>query len=487
MHRIAAAAVVAAILISLPTLFVRPAVAQVDGQEANQGDGGAASAEDGADGGLISLSDIRENAAPIPWYQRALSILGLGVIIALGWAISEKRGAIPWRVVGWGLSLQLVFGLFVLKTDIGKAIFEGLNTLVTKLLGFTGEGSEFIFQNLTGAESPWIVTFAFGVLPTIIFFSSLMAVLYHLGLMQKIVQVIAGLMQKTMGTSGSETLSVAANIFVGQTEAPLLVKPFVDKMTRSELNAVMVGGFATVAGGVLAAYVKMFEGVFSDMAGHLIAASVMSAPAAMVIAKVMMPETEESPTASGAKMTVEKIDTNVIDAAARGAGEGLMLALNVAAMLLAFIALVALANFVLGLPSEAINALAGGDVVPVLTMERILGWVFWPLAFVMGVPMQDCTAVATLLGEKIVLNEFVAYAHLADSLKAGTELSYRSVVIATYALCGFANFGSIAIQIGGIGGIAPERRGDIAKLGLRAMIGGTLAACMTATVAGALL
>jgi CNT family concentrative nucleoside transporter len=265
------------------------------------------------------------------------------------------------------------------------------------------------------------------------------------------------------------------------------VKPFVDDMTKSELNAVMVGGFATVAGGVLAAYVKMFEGVFSDMAGHLIAASVMSAPAAMVIAKVMLPETEESPTAAGASLEVEKVDANFIDAAARGAGEGLQLALNVAAMLLAFIALVALVNFLIGLPSELINLVAGGDVVPVLTMERILGWIFWPLAFVMGVPTQDCAAVATLLGEKLVLNEFVAYAHLSEQLRGGVELSYRSVVIATYALCGFANFGSIAIQIGGIGGIAPDRRHDIAKLGMRAMIGGTLAACMTATVAGVLL
>jgi len=444
-------------------------------------------AGEAAGDGPIALGDIRERAAPVPWYQRVLSLFGLLVIVALGWAASTDRSKVPWRVIGWGLSLQILFGLFVLKTDVGRKIFEVLNDGVMKLLGFTAEGSDFIFQNLTGQASGWLVTFAFGVLPTIIFFSSLMAVLYHLGVMQKLVAVIAWAMQRTMGTSGSETLSVAANIFVGQTEAPLMVKPFVDKMTRSELHAVMVGGFATVAGGVLAAYVKMFEGVFSDMAGHLIAASVMSAPAAMVVAKVMMPETEESPTAAGAALKVEKIDSNVIDAAARGAGEGLQLALNVAAMLLAFIALVALMNFVIGLPSEGINAIAGSEVVPVLTMEMMLGWVFWPLAFVMGVPVQDCTQIATLLGEKLVLNEFVAYAHLSDILKGGHELSYRSVVIATYALCGFANFSSIAIQIGGIGGIAPSRRHDIAKLGMRAMIGGTLAACMTATVAGALL
>lgn len=457
-----------------------------DGQPASETDSEGTGATDD-EPGAISLSDIRDRAAPVPWYQRALSLFGLLVIVGIGWVASTDRSQIPWRVIGWGLSLQLLFGLFVLKTDIGRAIFDGLNIAVVKLLGFTTQGSDFIFQNLQGQASGWLVTFAFGVLPTIIFFSSLMAVLYHLGVMQKLVAVIAWAMQRTMGTSGSETLSVAANIFVGQTEAPLMVKPFVDKMTRSELHAVMVGGFATVAGGVLAAYVKMFEGVFSDMAGHLIAASVMSAPAAMVVSKVMMPETEESPTAGGANLSVEKIDANFVDAAARGASEGLMLALNVAAMLLAFIALVALVNFLVGLPSEAVNAVAGTDVVPVLTMEMILGWVFWPLAFLMGVPVQDCAQIATLLGEKLVLNEFVAYAHLSDLLKGGTQLSYRSVVIATYALCGFANFGSIAIQIGGIGGIAPNRRSDIAKLGMRAMIGGTLAACMTATVAGALL
>jgi CNT family concentrative nucleoside transporter len=461
-----------------------PVLAQEEGQGATA-ENEDAGAEQGTE--AIALSDIRDSAQPVPWYQRALSLIGLLAIVGLGWMASTDRKRVPWRVIGWGLSLQILFGLFVLKTDVGRRIFEVLNDAVMKLLGFTAEGSEFIFRNLTGQASGWLVTFAFGVLPTIIFFSSLMAVLYHLGVMQKLVAGIAWAMQKTMGTSGSETLSVAANIFVGQTEAPLMVKPFVDKMTRSELHAVMVGGFATVAGGVLAAYVKMFEGVFSDMAGHLIAASVMSAPAAMVVSKVMMPETEESPTAAGADLKVEKIDANFIDAAARGAGEGLQLALNVAAMLLAFIALVALVNFLIGLPFVALNYYVGYDIVPIVTMEMILGWIFWPLAFVMGVPFQDCAQIATLLGEKLVLNEFVAYAHLSDLLREGSDLSYRSVVIATYALCGFANFGSIAIQIGGIGGIAPDRRSDIAKLGMRAMIGGTLAACMTATVAGALL
>jgi CNT family concentrative nucleoside transporter len=482
-YRLAAALSVAAIFSTLAPPSVR--AQDAGAEESVAGDDQTASAGDS--GVATSLRDIRESARPVPWYQRAISLLGLLVIVGLGWLASTDRKRVPWRIIGWGLSLQILFGLFVLKTDLGRSIFEVLNDGVMKLLGFTAEGSEFIFQNLRGEASGWLVTFAFGVLPTIIFFSSLMAVLYHLGVMQKLVAGIAWAMRRTMGTSGSETLSVAANIFVGQTEAPLLVKPFVDRMTRSELHAMMVGGFATVAGGVLAAYVKMFEGVFTDMAGHLIAASVMSAPAAMVVAKVMLPETEESSTTAGADLKVEKIDANFIDAAARGAGEGLMLALNVAAMLLAFIALVALVNFLLGLPFEAINAIAGSDVVPVITMEMVLGWVFWPVAFVMGVPFEDCTTIATLLGEKLVLNEFVAYAHLSDMLRTGTDLSYRSVVIATYALCGFANFSSIAIQIGGIGGIAPGRRSDVASLGLRAMIGGTLAACMTATVAGSIL
>ena len=317
--------------------------------------------------------------------------------------------------------------------------------------------------------------------------SALMAVLYHAGIMQRFVAVIAWVMQRTMRTSGSETLSAAANIFVGQTEAPLVVRPYLDKMTRSELMAIMVGGFATVAGGVLAAYVGMLQHVFEDIAGHLIAASVMSAPAALMIAKVMQPETEESETAKGATLTLEKVDANVVEAAARGASEGLMLALNVGAMLLAFVALVALANALLAAPVEAYNYFSHSAITPV-TLEQILGVVFWPIALMMGVDPSECATVAGFLGEKIVLNEFVSYLHLGETLQTSPgSLSPRSVVITTYALCGFANFSSIAIQVGGIGSIAPERRADVARLGLRAMLGGALAACMTAAVAGLLL
>jgi len=460
-----------------------PAVAQDAGPEATV-DGGA---QAGGDPEGIDLEELRAEAGPVAWWQRGLSVLGLGAMLLIAWGMSSHRRRVPWRVVGWGVGLQLLFALFVLKTPVGLALFRWLNDAVKKLLSFTDAGSSFIFQELGESEpSRWLATFAFGVLPTIIFFSSFMAVLYHLGIMQRGVKGLAWAMRRTMGTSGSETLSASANIFVGQTEAPLVVKPYVQTMTKSELNAVMVGGFATVAGGVLAAYVGMLKDYFPDIAGHLIAASVMSAPAALVVAKVMLPETQHSPTAGEVELEVEKVDVNVIDAAARGATEGLKLALNVAAMLLAFLALVAMINYLLGLPTEAINAAAGEEVVGKLTLEKLLGWIFWPIAFLMGVPPQDCTAVASLLGEKMVLNEFVAYKHLGDELRNGSSLDHRSIVIATYALCGFANFGSIAIQLGGIGGIAPDRRHDLAKLGLRAMVGGTLAANMTACVAGLL-
>ncbi len=395
--------------------------------------------------------------------------------------MSSHRKKVPWRIVGWGIGLQLFFAVLVLKTAAGKAVFGWLNDAVVKLLDFTNEGSRFLFGDYLDQR----FTIALNVLPTILFFSSLMTILYHLGVMQRVVSGIAWLMQRTMKTSGSETLSAAANIFVGQTEAPLVIKPYIATMTRSELNAVMVGGFATVAGGVLAAYVGMLEPYFSDIAGHLIAASVMSAPAALVIAKVMLPETEESLTVGYQKLEVERVDANVIDAAARGAAEGLRLALNVGAMLLAFLALVALINYLIGLPVELYDHFTGGDHDP-WTMQGILGRIFQPLALIMGVTPADTLEVGSLLGEKLVLTEFVAYGHLAESLQAGSQMEYRSMVIATYALCGFANFGSIAIQIGGISGIAPERRSDLAQLGLRAMIGGMLAACMTATVAGML-
>lgn len=431
--------------------------------------------------GQVELRAIASQ--PAAWWQRAISVLGLAGMIGIAWLMSSNRRKFPLRIVAWGVGLQMAFAIFVLKTRTGQRVFSFLNDVVVGLLEFTNEGSRFVFGDYLDMK----FSFALNVLPTILFFSSLMTILYHLGVMQKAVSGIAWLMQRTMGTSGSETLSAAANIFVGQTEAPLVVKPYVQTMTRSELNAIMVGGFATVAGGVLAAYVGMLRERFPDIAGHLIAASVMSAPAALVIAKVMQPETEESATAGYRRLAVERVDVNVIDAAARGATEGLKLAFNVGAMLLAFLALVALINYGIGLPVEGYNAIFDTHYEP-WTMQEILGWVFWPISAMMGVPFEDCGQVGTLLGEKIVLNEFVAYAHLGEQLASdASQMQPRSMVIATYALCGFANLGSIGIQIGGISAIAPERRGDLAKLGLRAMIGGTLAACMTATVAGLLL
>lgn len=437
-----------------------------------------------------------------PFLERLMGVVGLATMVAIAWALSVNRRRVNWRLVGVGVALQAVFGVLVLKTGVGRALFRGANQVFTGLLQFTEEGARFIFGNLVQTNVPvgpvpegaagasgqlssvelWANTgafFAFGVLPTIIFFSSLMSVLYHLGLMQWIVKGIAWVMQRVMGTSGAETLSVAGNIFVGQTESPLLIKPFVGAMTMSELNTVMVGGFATIAGGVMAAYVAMLSPYFPDIAGHLLTASVMNAPAALVISKLLVPEVDEPVTRGTLKLAVEKPDANVIDAAAAGAAQGLQLALNVAAMLLAFVALIALGNFLVGW--------AGGLVGLDLTIEKILGAVFAPLAFLMGVPVADMLEVGGLIGVKTVLTEFIAYLQLAQTLGVPEPvLSPRGAVIATYALLGFANLPSIAIQIGGIGGIAPPRRSDLSRLGLRAMIGGNLAAFMSASLAGML-
>ena len=416
-----------------------------------------------------------------------MSLVGLLAMIVIAWLVSKHRRVVPWRTIAWGLGLQLAFALLVLKTDAGRSAFRVLNDAVIAVLDVTARGTEFVF----GAYANETFTIAINVLPTIVFFSSLMTILYYLGVMQRVVRGFAWLMTRTMRTSGPETLSVAANSFVGMTEAPLMVAPFIGSMTISELMAVMTGGFATVAGGVLAAYVLMLREAVPGIAGHLIAASVMSAPAALVVAKVMVPETA-APTdrEGGPSLAIEHADVNVIDAAARGATDGLRLALNVGAMLLAFVALVALANEMLGLPVELYNdwaGLEGGNALRPLTIQRILGWVFWPFAWLIGVPAAECSIVATLLGEKVVLTELIAYRHLSQELAVGTStLSPRTVIIVSYALCGFANFGSVGIQLGGIGGIAPDRRHDLAKLGLRAMFGGLLASLMTASMAGLL-
>lgn len=417
-------------------------------------------------------------ATPIPigalmFTDRLIPLMGLGVMIGCAWALSSQRERFPWRVVLWGLGLQFVFALLTLKTAPGLWLFSQLNRLFNQLLSFTDEGSKMIF----GAYFDKEFTFALHVLPTIIFFSALMSVFYHLGLMQKLVHGLAWVMQKTMRTSGAETLSASANIFVGQTEAPLVVKPFLASMTRSEIMAVMVCGFAGIAGGVLAAYVGLLGKDFPAIAGHLIAQSVLSAPAGLLIAKVMEPETERP--SLDIPEDKNKPHANVIDAAAAGASEGLQLALNVAAMLIAFMALVALINAVL----KGTLHVGGAP----LSLERIFAWIFWPVAFVMGVPADECSKAAVLLGERITTNEFVAYAHFAENLKSAHPFSERARVILSYALCGFANFGSIAIQVGGIGVLVPEKRALLAKLGLRAMIGGMLASYMTACVAAVLL
>lgn len=405
--------------------------------------------------------------------DRLMSLVGTFVLLLIAWGLSTNRRKVPWRLVAWGIGLQFAFGLLLLRSSTGRAVFDGIKDGVNKLLEFTLVGVRFLFGPLM--DQGFVIVLH--VLTTIIFFSALLAVLYHLRIMHFVVGGIAWLVQRTLGTSGAESLNAAGNIFVGQTEAPLLIRPFVKDMTRSELMAVMVGGFATVAGGVFAAYVGLFKDVFPDIAGHILTASVMSAPAALLIAKLMMPE-DGVPVTAGRVARMEKSEySNVIEAAAKGAGDGLLLMLNVAAMLLAFIALVAMLNFLIGM-------VGGWFGFEGLSMELILGKALSPLAWLMGVPWQDCEIVGSLFGTKTVLNEFVAYMQLSDQIH---QLQPRSIVIATYALCGFANFGSIAIQIGGIGTIAPERRGDLARLGMRAMVGGTLAAFLTGTIAGIIL
>ncbi len=365
----------------------------------------------------------------------------------------------------------------------GPRLFDLLGSLFTRLLQFVDAGSGFVFNVYPKAgDGPFpppallLRSFAFGVLPTIVFFSSLMSILYHLGIVQRVVALFARIMVRVLGTSGAESLSAAANIFVGQTEAPLVVRPYVNGMTQSELMAVMVGGFATIAGGVLAAYVGM-----GIDAGHLMTASVISAPAALLIAKVMQPEVDEPQTLGEVKVDIEQTTVNVVEAAAAGATDGMKLAINVAAMLIAFLALLAM--------TDAVLVWCGIWFGQNWTLAKLLGFAFAPLAWVMGIPWRDCPPAGELLGLKMVATEFVAYLKLGEWMSQGSEvqLTRRSQVILTYALSGFANFGSIGIQIGGIGGIAPDRRADVARLGVRAMLGGTLACCMTGCIAGVLI
>lgn len=410
--------------------------------------------------------------------MRFVGILGIFAILGIAFLLSTDRKAIKPRVVLWGLGFQLALALFILKTTAGIALFKGLGDLVSQILHYSDDGASFIFGRLVTDMDAFGFIFAFKVLPAIIFVGALMNIAYYLGIMQFVVSLVAKLMVKTLGTSGAESLSAVGTVFVGQSEAPLLIKPYIPEMTRSELMAIMTGGMATIAGSVMAAYIGMLG---NEWAPHLLAASIMGAPAGLVLAKIMVPETEEPKTQGEVKMEVEKTESSVVEAAAKGALDGMHLAFIVGALLIAFIALIALINGVLG------NVKLGDTP---LSMQLVLGYVFAPLTFLMGVPMEDVRTVGSLIGQKIVLNEFVAYSELSNIIKgqlAGVTLTAKGTTIATFALCGFANFSSIAINIGCIGGIAPERRGELAILGPRAMLAGALASCLTATIAGLLI
>ena len=402
-----------------------------------------------------------------------LGILGLFTLLSIAFAMSENRRAINIKTVVYGLIFQLIFALFILKTPFGAPIFSFLDNSINILIGFSSSGSDFLFKSYIDGVGfhPGLINFAFSTLPTIIFFSSLVAVLYHFGILQAIIKFIARRMQLTLGTSGSETLSVAGNIFLGQTESPLMVRPFVNKMTKSELMAVMTGGFATVSGGVLAIYVSWLTDI-QGIAGHLLAASVMSAPAALVVAKIIYPETEESQTMGDVNVNIEQTNINAMEALSNGATDGLKLAANIAAMLIAFISFVAMINYFLSFAGTS--------------MEEIFGIIFRPLAWTMGVPWNEAQLVGMLMGKKIVLTELVAYGDLQNLIRDGM-ISERSAIISTYALCGFSNFASIGIQLGGIGAMAPDRKKDLAKLVTKAMFGGAIASWLTATIAGLLL
>jgi concentrative nucleoside transporter, CNT family len=411
-------------------------------------------------------------------------LFGAAVILAIAVLCSNNRRAINWQTVAWGLSLQVVFAILVLKTSIGQRVFATLGAAITRLLGFAGVGADFVFGPL-GTRPVWsrvmsatlgsdaeryATIFAFQVLPTIIFIAALFAILYYFGVMQIIVRIFAVVMHRVMKASGAESLNVAASIFMGQTEAPLTIRPFLPEMTQSELMTVMTSGMAHISGGIMAAYIS-----FGIEAKHLLTAVIMTAPGTIMMAKMLVPETEVPKTMGSVKLEVERTDVNVIDAAGRGTGEGLHLALNVGAMLISFLALIALVNAILG------TVPFSGEP---LSLGRIFGWVFAPVAWAMGVPWRDAPTIGNLLGTRMAVNEFVAYAQLGPMKSV---LDPKSFTIATFALCGFANFSSIGIQIGGIGALAPNRRHDLARLGLRAMFAGTLANFMTATIAGFLL
>ncbi len=412
--------------------------------------------------------------------MRIVSFFGMFAILAIAWLFSKNKKAINYKAVAGGTILQIIFGVLVMKVPLGQRFFLFLNDIIIKLLSFTDEGAKFLFGGLINNASIGFV-FAFQVLPTIIFFSSLMSVLYYLGIMQKIVMFFARIMRRVMNTSGAESLVASANIFVGQTEAPLAIRPYMAGLTESELFVVMTAGMGTLAGGVMAAYAGMLMPYIPGIGGHLLAACIMSATGSLVIAKLIIPETGEPQTSGKLKMELELPDKNVIDAAANGATTGLQMALNVGGCLLAFMALLAMLNFLVGH--------AGGLAhYPQLSLEKIFGWVFTPLAWIMGVPIKEAPQIANWIGQKTVLNEFIAYMNMANFLKDNpAAISQRSLIIGAHALAGFSNFLSIAIQIGGLGALAPERRHDIARLGLYAVLAGSLACFLSAAITGFLI
>jgi CNT family concentrative nucleoside transporter len=411
-------------------------------------------------------------AAPRSLAQRLTGLFGIALILGIGVALSRNRRAISRRVVGWGVGLQLAFAIFVLRVPVGQLIFRKLGDAVSALLAFSYAGSGFVFGELGKQHSSFGLVFAFQVLPAIIFVSALFAIMYYLGIMQVVVRAFAIAMNRIMGASGAESLNVAASIFMGQTEAPLTIRPFLPRMTQSELMTVMTAGMAHVSGSIMAAYIA-----FGIEARHLLTAVIMTAPGTIMMAKILEPELETPETLGGVKVEIPRTDVNVVDAAARGTSDGLHLMLNVIAMLISFIALIALANGILGWV-HGYAAWLPAD------LQTILGWIFRPVAFVMGVPWRDSGTIGGLLGTRMVLNEFIAYAQLGP-LRG--QLDPVSFTIATFALCGFANVSSVGIQIGGIGALAPDRKHDLARLGFRAMIAGTLANFLSATLAGMLL
>ena len=406
--------------------------------------------------------------------MKITGLIGIALLLGIAYALSNNRKAISTRTVVWGISLQIFFAIIILKIPFVKAQFSFVDTLFKKLISFSDAGSDFLFRSFIPGVGyhEAMINFAFRALPVIIFFSSLIAVTYHFGIIQFIVKQVAIVMKKSMKTSGAETLSVSANIFVGQTEAPILIRPYVNNMTNSELMAIMTGGFATAAGSVLALYVLWLQGI-PGIAGHMLAASIMSAPAALVIAKIIYPETNYYEIGDEIRIDINRETENGMDALGRGATDGLKLAANVAAMLVAFISIITMINFSL-------------EFLFSTTMQDILGVLFQPLAWTMGIPWAEARVVGSLMGEKIVLTELIAYANLSELIN-NNAISERTAIISSYALCGFANFGSIGIQLGGIGGMAPDRRKDLSKLGMKAMIGGALASWLTATIAGILI